>query len=61
MAMTPSPWHASQRPPLTLNEKRPARNPRVFASGIHREQVADEREQPGVGRRIRSRRAPIGD
>ena len=21
--MTPSPWHASQRPPLTLNEKRP--------------------------------------
>jgi hypothetical protein len=34
MAMTPSPWHASQRPPLTLNEKRPALKPRALASGI---------------------------
>ena len=23
--MTPSPWHVSQRPPLTLKEKRPGR------------------------------------
>ena len=33
MAMTPSPWHVSQRPPLTLNEKRPGLNPRALASG----------------------------
>ncbi len=33
MAITPSPWHASQRPPLTLNEKRPGWKPRAFASG----------------------------
>ena len=32
MAMTPSPWQASQRPPFTLNEKRPGRNPRARAS-----------------------------
>ena len=34
MAMTPSPWQASQRPPFTLNEKRPGRKPRACASGI---------------------------
>ena len=33
MAITPSPWHASQRPPLTLNEKRPGLKPRARASG----------------------------
>ena len=57
MAMTPSPWQASQRPPLTLNEKRPGLKPRALRLRQHREQLADEREQPGVGRRVRSRRA----
>ncbi len=57
MAITPSPWHASQRPPLTLNEKRPGRKPRALRFGQHREQLADEREQAGVGRRVRARRA----
>ncbi len=33
MAMTPSPWQASQRPPLTLKEKRPGLKPRARASG----------------------------
>ena len=56
MAMTPSPWHASQRPPLTLNEKRPGLKPRALRLGHHREQLADEREHPGVGRRVRARR-----
>ncbi len=26
--------HSSQRPPLTLNEKRPALKPRIWASGV---------------------------
>ena len=30
--MIPSPEQASQRPPLTLNEKRPFLYPRIFAS-----------------------------
>src|SRR5205814_6024852 len=30
----PSPRHASQRPPFTLNEKRPASYPRTLGSGI---------------------------
>ena len=30
----PSPEQASQRPPLTLNEKRPGLYPRALASGI---------------------------
>ena len=57
MAMTPSPWQASQRPPLTLNEKRPGPEAARLGLGQHREQLADEGEQPGVGRRVRSRRA----
>ena len=55
--MTPSPWQASQRPPLTLNENRPGPEPARLGVGQHREQLADEREQPGVGRRVRPRRA----
>ena len=31
--MTPSPWHASQRPPFTLKENLPGLYPLVFASG----------------------------
>ena len=60
MAMTPSPWQVSQRPPLTLNEKRPGRKPRARDFGQHREQLADEREQAGVGRRVRARRPADG-
>jgi len=35
MATLVCPWplHSSQRPPLTLKEKRPGPNPRTFASG----------------------------
>ena len=33
MHFMPSPWHASQRPPLTLNEKRPGLYPRSRLSG----------------------------
>ena len=50
--MTPSPWQASQRPPLTLNEKRPGPEAARLGVGEHREQLADEREQPRVGRRV---------
>src|SRR3989344_6062102 len=31
-ALSPFPWHASQRPPFTLNEKRPGPQPRAFDS-----------------------------
>src|SRR3989344_7082246 len=31
-ATRPFPWHASHRPPLTLNEKRPGPHARAFAS-----------------------------
>ncbi len=54
--MTPSPWQASHRPPLTLNEKRPGPEAARLRLRQHREQLADEGEQPGVGRRVRSRR-----
>jgi hypothetical protein len=33
MAVCPPPPHASQRPPFTLNEKRPGPYPRIRASG----------------------------
>ena len=42
---------------MTLNENRPGLKPRCARLGHHREQLADEREQAGVGRRVRSRRA----
>src|SRR5690606_38390273 len=32
--IVPSPAHASQRPPLTLNENRPGPYPRTFASSV---------------------------
>ena len=52
----PSPWHASQRPPLTL--KREATRAVAARAGFRHagEQFADRREQPGVGRRIGARR-----
>ena len=55
--MMPSPWQASQRPPLTLNEKRPGRvaaHPRL---GNEREELANVVEGAGVGRRIAARRS----
>ena len=51
MVWTPAPRHSSQRPPLTLNEKRPALKPRIWASGVIFEQFAD------VGKK-RSNRSP---
>ena len=41
---------------MTLNEKRPGLEAARFGLGHHREQIADEREEARVGRRIRSRR-----
>src|SRR6266568_2526131 len=56
--MSPSPWQASQRPPLTLNEARPVA---ALARLLDlREKLADRREQARVGRRIGSRRAADG-
>jgi hypothetical protein len=59
-ATSPLPWHASQRPPFTLKRicPVPSREPRLFR---HREHIAYMRPAPGVGGRIASRRAPIGD
>ena len=54
---SPSPWHASQRPPGTLNEKWLAVRPRAFASLVEREQLADRIERLEIGHRIRARRA----
>ena len=34
MTLMPAPLHSSQRPPGTLNEKRPALKPRTLASGV---------------------------
>ena len=56
--VTPSPWQASQRPPLTLNEKRPGVVAALARLGHAGEELADRREQAGVGRRIGARRAP---
>ena len=54
--MRPSPWHASQRPPLTLNEKRPGTVAALARRLDLREELADRREETGVGRGIRARR-----
>jgi hypothetical protein len=53
----PSPLHASQRPPLTLNENRPGPVAAHARLGRLREQVADQVEDAGVGGRVRARRA----
>ena len=55
--MMPSPWQASQRPPLTLNEKRPGLVAADFGFRHAGEQLADRGERAGVGRRVRARRA----
>jgi hypothetical protein len=58
--MRPSPWHASQRPPLTLNEKRPGPVPALARRLDLREELADGSEEPvyvaGFERGVR----PIG-
>ena len=53
--MTPSPSHASQRPPRTLNEKRPGLVAARARLGHQREQVPDRREQAHVGRGVGAR------
>src|SRR5438552_316089 len=59
--MIPCPWHASQRPPLTLNEKRPALYPLIRASGtfanVSRSGVYRPVYVAGFERGVR----PIGD
>ena len=54
MRMMPSPWHASQRPPLTLKLKRPGFVAAYLGVGQCGEKVTDVGEQVGVGRRIRA-------
>ena len=48
--------------PPAFHVEREAARPEPAGPGVrhHREQVADEREQPGVGRRVRARRAADG-
>ncbi len=58
--MTPSPWQASQRPPLTLKLNRPGIVAARACFGHLRKQFAQRREQSGVGRGIRARRATDG-
>ena len=53
---SPSPSHASQRPPGTLNEKWLAVRPRDSRVLGRREQLADRIERLEVGHRIRPRR-----
>ena len=54
--MTPSPWQASQRPPLTLKEKRPGRVAARLRFRQSGEPVADGGEGAGVGGGIGARR-----
>ena len=55
--MTPSPWQASQRPPLTLKEKRPGLVAARLRLGQAGEPFADRREGAGIGRGVGARRA----
>ncbi len=56
--MVPSPEHASQRPPLTLNENRPGQVAADLGLGRLGEQLAHVVEDAGVGRRVGPRGAP---
>ena len=60
MRRRPSPWQASQRPPFTLKLKRPGLVAALARFGQHGEEFADRREDAGVGRGIRARRAADG-
>ena len=55
--MTPSPWQASQRPPLTLKEKRPGLVAARLGLGQLGEPFADGGEGAGIGGGVRARRA----
>src|SRR5262245_37369597 len=59
--MVPSPAHASQRPPLTLNENLPGPYPRTFASAVSANSFRTLSKTPvyvaGLDRGVR----PIGD
>ena len=55
--MTPSPWQASQRPPLTLKEKRPGLVAARLGFGQAGEPFADRREGAGIGRGVGARGA----
>ena len=60
ISITPSPWHASQRPPFTLNENRPGVKPRIRDSGCGNSSsnlVKAPRYEAGFERGER----PIGD
>ena len=56
--MTPSPWQASQRPPLTLKREPAGLVAARLALGQAGEPLADRRERAGVGRGVGARRAP---
>ena len=55
--MTPSPWQASQRPPLTLKREAAGLVAARLGLGQAGEPVADRREGAGVGGRVGARRA----
>jgi hypothetical protein len=55
--ITPSPWQASQRPPATLKLKRPGAVAALARRRHLGKQLADGREQAGVGGRVAARRA----
>ncbi len=52
MRMVPAPWHFSHRPPLTLNENRPALYPLALASGSRAKSSRMGAEEPDVGRGV---------
>ena len=60
MLITPSPWHDSHLPPLTLKLKRPGVIPANLAFREHGEQGADVVEGLGVRRGVGARRAADG-
>ncbi len=60
MRRWPSPWQASQRPPVTLKEKRPGFVSALAGFGEHGEEVADGGEDTGVGGRVGARGAADG-
>ena len=58
--MTPSPWQVSQRPPLTLKEKRPGLIAAGLGFGQAGEPVADGGEGARIGGGVRARGAADG-
>ena len=60
MHLVPWPWHASQRPPLTLKLNRPGFVAADFGFARFGENLADFVEYAGVGRGIAARRAADG-